>query len=216
MDFVGTWGFFYTSPNQSEYCIYKHLPTCLLEIMFIYDWFMSDLKLCCTSGLKTICFGVLNNLKFNLNYCGTLYFNCSNCLTCSSSSSSFCCKTSVTVNLYCPEYLPLAFAFSHRTSWVDVYVCSMDEQMSNVMRREMKGGGWEAASLQGHLTGVTLTADWLIPCPLSYPMMLRGRIAPKVMCANTWGNIQLAKQLYTHTHTHPYPWQSLGDCHISI
>lgn len=60
----------------------------------------------------------------------------------------------------------------------------MDEQMSNVMSSKMKRGGWEAGSLQGHLTGVTLAADWLIPCPLSHPTMLTGRIAPKVMCAS--------------------------------
>lgn len=51
----------------------------------------------------------------------------------------------------------------------------------------MGSRGWEAACLQGYLTGVTLTADWLIPCPLSHPMMLRGRIAPKVTHANTRG-----------------------------
>lgn len=88
-------------------------------------------------------------------------------------------------------------------------MCSQDDQMNYVTGSEMKGGGWEAASLQGHLTGVTLTADWLISCPLSYPMMLGGRIAPKVMCANTQRDMQLAIQLYTHTHTHtdmqPYP-----------
>lgn len=82
---------------------------------------------------------------------------------------------------------------------MDLYVCSMDEHMSNVMRSEMKGGGWEAVSLQGHLTGVTLTADWLIPCPLSYPMMLRGRIAPKVMCANTWWREHAASNTTVHT-----------------
>lgn len=53
-------------------------------------------------------------------------------------------------------------------------------------------GGREAASLQSHLTGVTPTADWIIPCPLSHPMMLRGRIAPKVMHDSTQGNMQLA------------------------
>lgn len=73
--------------------------------------------------------------------------------------------------------------------------------MSNVMKREMKGVGLEAANLQGYLTGVTLMADWLIPCPLSHPMMLRGRIAPKVMYANTWGNMQHATQMHTHTRT---------------
>ena len=46
---------------------------------------------------------------------------------------------------------------------VCVCVYSVEEQMSNVMWSGMKGGGWEAASLQGRLTGVTLAADWLIP-----------------------------------------------------
>ncbi len=59
--------------------------------------------------------------------------------------------------------------------------------MTNMKRKGMKEGGWEAVSPWGHLTGVTLMADWLILCPLSHPMMLRGRIAPKVMHANTWG-----------------------------
>ena len=88
----------------------------------------------------------------------------------------------------------------------------MCEQMSNVRRRrEMKerGGGWEAASLQGYLTGVTLTADWLIlPCPLSHPMMLRGRIAPKVMHANTWEDITHT-HIHTHTHTNTHNIHSL-------
>lgn len=76
----------------------------------------------------------------------------------------------------------------------------MCEQMSNVMKNETKGVGSEAASLKVYLTGVTLTADWLIPCPLSIPMMLRGRIAPKVIHANTWGSMQCVTQLHTHMH----------------
>lgn len=62
-------------------------------------------------------------------------------------------------------FLHMHFHIGH-LEWM--CVCGMCEQMSNVMRSEMKGGGWEAASLQGHLTGVTLTADWLIP-PSSEP-----------------------------------------------
>lgn len=102
-------------------------------------------------------------------------------------------STSVALNA------PLAYALTQGTVWVDLYVCSMDGHMSNVMRSEMEGGGWEAVSLQGHLTGVTLTADWLIPCPLSYPMMLRGRIAPKVICANTWRAEHAASNTTVHT-----------------
>lgn len=71
--------------------------------------------------------------------------------------------------------------------------------MSNVMRSEMKGEGGDTVSLWGHLTGVTLMADWLIPCPLSHLMMLRGRISPKVIVATHGGTCSMQHNC-THTH----------------
>lgn len=84
-------------------------------------------------------------------------------------------------------------------------VCVQHEPMSNVMRIEMKEG-WERgqpvakmtwSSLQGHLTGVTLIADWLIPCPLSNPWCLEGGYHPKVIHANTCWN---TTPVHTYIH----------------
>lgn len=53
-----------------------------------------------------------------------------------------------------------------------VFLCSVCEQMSKVTTSERKVGDGKQRVPQGHLTGVTVRADWLIPCSLSHPTML--------------------------------------------